>query len=71
MYIDICGLFGLSRTSFFHPVYGPLWPTIYALAVALSNMVVFKTDIAACEKAAAELILHISLAVCFSIVCMP
>lgn len=54
MYIDICGLFGLSQSSFFHPVHGPLWPTIYALDVALANMVVFKTDIASCEKSAAD-----------------
>ncbi len=54
MYIDICGLFGLSQSSFFHPVHGPLWPTIYALDVALANMVVFKTDIAACKKSAAD-----------------
>ncbi len=28
MYIDISGVFGLSQTSFFHPLRGPLWPTI-------------------------------------------
>ena len=54
MYIDICGLYGLSQTSFFHPLRGPLWPTIYALDIALADMVVFPTDIRSCEKAAAD-----------------
>jgi hypothetical protein len=54
MYIDICALFGLRQSSFFHPVYGPLWPTIYALDVALSNMVVFETNISACQKTSAD-----------------
>ena len=54
MYIDICGLFGLSQMSFCHPVNGPLWPTIMALDLALSDQVVFKTDIDACKKASAD-----------------
>jgi hypothetical protein len=54
MYIDICGVFGLSQTSFFHPLRGPLWPTVFALDVALANMVVFDTDLEACQKAAID-----------------
>ena len=54
MYIDICGLYGLSQTSFFHPLRGPLWPTIYALDIALADMVVFPTDIRSCEKTATD-----------------
>jgi hypothetical protein len=54
MYIDICGVFGISQTSFFHPLRGPLWPTIYALDVALANMVVFDTDLESCQKAATD-----------------
>ncbi len=52
MYIDICGLFGLSQTSFFHPVHGPLWPTLHAIDIALADYVQFETDIISCEKAA-------------------
>ena len=54
MYIDICGLFGLSQTSFYHPVHGPLWPTIHAIDIALADHVAFKTDVPSCNKAAAE-----------------
>jgi hypothetical protein len=54
MYIDISGVFGLSQTSFFHPLRGPLWPTMYALDVALANMVVFDTDVESCQKAATD-----------------
>ena len=54
MYIDICAVFGLSQTTFFHPLRGPLWPTIYALDVALADMVVFPTDLDSCTKAAKE-----------------
>ena len=54
MYIDICGVFGLCQTTFFHPLRGPLWPTIYALDVALANMVLFPTDVDSCTKAAEE-----------------
>jgi hypothetical protein len=54
MYIDICGVFGLSQTSFFHPVHGPLWPTIHAIDIALAQHVVFKTDFSSCAKAAAD-----------------
>ena len=42
--------------SFYHPVNGPLWPTIMALDLALSDQVVFKTDIDACKKAAADFV---------------
>jgi hypothetical protein len=52
MYIDICGLFGLSQSSFFHPLHGPLWPTLNAIDIALSDLVQFQTDIVSCEKAA-------------------
>jgi hypothetical protein len=54
MYIDICAAFGLCQTTFFHPLRGPLWPTIYALDVALANMVIFPTDVESCNKAAQE-----------------
>ena len=54
MYIDICGLFGLSQTSFYHPVHGPLWPTIHAIDIALADHVAFKTDVSSCNKAAAD-----------------
>jgi hypothetical protein len=54
MYIDICAAFGLCQTTFFHPLRGPLWPTIYALDVALANMVIFPTDVESCNKAAKE-----------------
>jgi hypothetical protein len=53
MYIDICGLFGLSQTSFFHPVHDPLWPTLlHAIDIALADYVQFQTDVISCEKAA-------------------
>jgi hypothetical protein len=52
MYIDICGLFGLSQTSFFHPIHGPLWPTLYAIDLALVDYIQFQTDVTSCEKAA-------------------
>ena len=52
MYIDICGLFGLSQTSFFQPVHGPLWPTLHAIDIALADYVQFQTDVISCEKAA-------------------
>ncbi len=39
MYIDICGLFGLSQTSFFHPVHGSLWPTLHAIDIGLADYV--------------------------------
>ncbi len=54
MYIDICGLFGLSQSSFFNPLHGPLWPTIHALDIALADHVVFNTDVSSCAKAAVE-----------------
>ncbi len=54
MCLDICGLYGLSQTSFSHPLRGPLWPTIYALDIALADMVVFPTDIRFSEKAVAD-----------------
>jgi hypothetical protein len=54
MYIDICAVFGLSQSSFYHPVHGPLWPTIHAIDFALSDLVVFNTSISACMKSAEE-----------------
>jgi hypothetical protein len=54
MYIDICGVFGLSQVAFFHPLRGPLWPTIYALDIALANMVVFNADLQSYQNAAAQ-----------------
>ena len=54
MYIDIAGVFGLSQVAFFHPLRGPLWPTLYALDTALANMVVFNTDLQSCQNAAAQ-----------------
>jgi hypothetical protein len=55
MYIDICGVFGLSQVAFFHPLCGPLWPTIYTLDIALANMVVFNAGLQSCQNAAAQL----------------
>ncbi len=54
IYIDICGVFGLSQTSFYHPVHGPLWPTIFAINLALADHVVFETDVDACKDTAAD-----------------
>jgi hypothetical protein len=55
MYIDLCGLFGLSQTSFYHPLHGPLWSIIHALDMVLADHVAFKTDyFSSCEKAAAD-----------------
>jgi hypothetical protein len=51
MYIDICGLFGLSQSSFFHPLHGPLWPTLHAIDIALADLVQFQTYKVSCEKA--------------------
>jgi hypothetical protein len=54
MYIDICAVFGLCQVSFYHPVYGPLWPTIHAINLALADHVVFNTDIDSCRKSAVD-----------------